>query len=89
MTWQSLHDLLREQTDDDNDALDRYRPRPAMSTYRMRRAVGQMSDAFLEGIPEVTGATEKAVYRSGEWLHQQRSAESKRASETKARKRST
>jgi hypothetical protein len=61
--WRSLNDVLKEDVEDSILELDRYRPRPAQSTYRMRRAPSPMGDKFLQGIEEKLSAKDKKAYR--------------------------
>jgi hypothetical protein len=62
-----MDDLLKEDVEDSILELDHFVGRPAMSTYRMRRARHPMSDRFLEGIEEKLTRSEKARYRK-DWL---------------------
>jgi hypothetical protein len=66
--WRSLNDVLKEDVEDSILELDRYQPRPAQSTYRMRRAPSPMGDKFLQGIEEKLTRSEKANYRKNQWL---------------------
>lgn len=66
--WVSMADVLKDVTEAEVVALDAYRPRPVMSTYRLRRATGPMSEKFLEGIPEKLTRSERNAYRKGEWF---------------------
>ncbi len=66
--WKSANDFLTEVCDAEVLELDRFAPRPTISTYRLRRAVGPMRNKFLTGIPEKLTRAEKRSYRTDEWL---------------------
>lgn len=84
MTWISVNDLLNRRAEEEDRELDRY-GRPAQPTAEFVRPTLPPARLLLDPPLDVMSATERHDYRSGEWLGQMRSEESKRGAETRKR----